>query len=422
MTERKKNHFNEPTEHETIYIVKGKAVLKLKTKKCLEKSYILYDAPVQYGEQVPILIKLEKDTSSNVTYSIIDDKNEPNKLIKFSINDFKKEEVLTIHFSYWVLIKNRAYKDFPKESMIPKSTEIPDDIKKWLKSTESIQSDNFLIKFRAEILKRFDKKILKYVRKVSYYICYHRPILSKIRSIIEHKIVLRDFFLPKRYWTGLMDAISGLLFGGMCTTKATLGVALLRAVGIPSRVLVVNPLFYRVLKKTEWIDSMHYIIEFYVPSYGWVRLNPGKAPYQTKNDIILRVVYPEDENEAGNGLSYYGGMLPWFWFSDENIILDFPEDLYTDYKRPKSSGVPIASREILKKIKLDKKISKDVFNVANNSWKNYLDVFKNNDNLSKDSEHIKTIQFQEKAVESIAKSDTEGYIKNMQKVLKNLKE
>lgn len=414
-----KNRKNQDSAmHETLYVVKGEGILRLKTKRDLKDCHITYSVPVQYGEQVPLLLKIEKDTSSNVVYSIVDDRNEPNKLIKFDIKNFKREDILSIHFSYWVLIKNRRYRDFPKNATIPKPAEIPRDFKKWLQSTEAIQSDNSLIVYRAKLLKKFDNNLLNYARRVVYYICYHRPILSKLRSILEHKILLRDIFLPNRYWTGLMDAVSCLLFGGMCVAKANLGVALLRAVGIPARVLIVNPLFHYILEKIQWIDAMHYIIEFYVPNYGWVRANPGRAPYQTKNDIVLRIGYPEDENEAGNGLSYYGGMLPWFWFSDDNIQLDFPGDIYTYYKRPKSSGIPIASRAILKKIELSKELSESIFDLAVDVWNSYLNLFRKKNLYLNYKNQDRIIKFQKRALNSIINLNIFEYIQNMEKALK----
>ena len=391
--------------HHIFYLVKGKAALKLKSNKYLKKSYVTYDAPVCYGEQIPLLIKLENSTSPNVSYSIVDDENEPNKLLKFEIINFKKEDPVWICFSYWVLIKSRSYKDFPKKTLIPKSEKNPNDVRIWLASTESIQTNNIFIKSRAKIIRRFNNNLFENARKVAFYICYQRPILSEIRRITENRILLRDLLLPKKYWTGLMDAVSGLFFGGTCTEQANLGVALLRSMGIPSRILIVNPLHYRLLEKTEWIDSMHYIIEIFVPEYGWVRLNPGKVPHLTKNDLILRIAYPKDENEAGNGFSYYGGMMPWFWFSDENIKLDFPGELYTYYRKPKNSGIPIASRKILNRLKLDKKTSNELFQNSKELWIKYLGKNKNINNLSDNKEHQKIIEQQEEIVDLISNSN-----------------
>jgi hypothetical protein len=394
----------EKNKYHIFYLIKGQGALKLKSDKDLKEAYVNYSAPVCYGEQIPLLIKLENNTSPNVSYSIIDDKNEPNKLLKFNITNFKKEDPVWIYFSYWVLIKVRLYKDFPKQTLLPKNEEIPEEIKKWLSPTESIQADNFFIKIRAKILKRFENNLFENTKKVAFFACYQRPILSKIRSIIEHKIILRDLLLPKKYYTGMMDAVSGLFFGGMCAEKANLGVALLRSMGIPSRILIVNPLHYFVLNKTDWTDSMHYIIEIYVPKYGWVRVHPGKVPHSTKNDLIIKIAYPEDENEAGNGFSYYGGMMPWFWFSDKNIKLDFPSDIYTYYKKPKSSGIPIAFRQILNKLKVDNKTSNEFFQNSKVFWDKYLEKFKNIDNLSHNEKHQKTIKLQEEVVALIVSS------------------
>jgi hypothetical protein len=404
MNKKRGNNTYEKNKQHIFYLIKGQSVLKLKSDKDLKEAYVTYNAPVCYGEQVPLLIKLENNTSSSVSYSIIDDKNKPNKLLKFKVTNFKKEDPVWINFSYWVMIKNRAYKDFPKQTLIPLEN-IPEENKKWLQSTESIQTNNIFIKIRAKILRRLNTNLFENTRKVAFFACYQRPILSKLRSFIEHKIILRDLLLPKKYWTGMMDAVSGLFFGGMCAEKANLGAALLRSMGIPSRILIVNPLHYFVLNKTDWTDGMHYIIEIYVPNYGWVRFHPGRFPHLTKNDLILKIAYPEDEKEAGNGFSYYGGMMPWFWFSDKNIKLDFPGEIYTYYKKPKSSGIPIASREILNKLNLDNKTSDEIFQNSEDFWNKYLEKFKNIDNLLYNKEHQKIIKKQEKVVDLITHSE-----------------
>lgn len=398
-----------------LFILCGETVLKLKAEENIESSNITYAVPLVYEDQVPIFLEIKNDTSSNIiNYKIIDDKNPPNKLIKFFFGPLDKNEKLTIHFSYWVLVKNQKYNDIPKYVKIPKENELSEFLKKWLKSTKAIQSDNLIIKVKAKILRRFNNNLLNLTKKIFFSICYHRPILTAIRDLIEKKPIVRKIFLPKRYWTGLMDAVSGLFFGGLCATKANLEVALLRANGVPSRILIVNPIHY-YSKKIDWIDALHYIVEFHIPNYGWVRAMSGRVPYQPKNDIVLRIVHPEDEDDAGNGLSFYGGMEPWFWFSDKSIKLDFPEDIFKLYKKIKGQGIPITTGAYISNFKIESELANQIFKLSKENWTQFIEYFGKKLNSKNSKIFDEAIQFKKKCLQDLTNSDVKGYIDNLKK-------
>ena len=100
---------------------------------------------------------------------------------------------------------------------------------------------------------------------------------------------------------GVQDAVNVLKTkGAVCNGFATLSCALLRANGIPARVLAVMPVGMKI--------AMHYLVEFYVPDYGWVWLEPSfkKLPHQTTEDIVIGVMYPEDDLGTGGYHGIYG--------------------------------------------------------------------------------------------------------------------
>ena len=401
-------------EEKDIYVVYGETVLIAKAEKSMDSSEVLHAIPLNYGDQVPISFNLKSHPKIQ-SYSIIDDRNSPNRLLKVILRPLEEDEEVRINFSYNVLIKNNKYKDLSRdtETEIPSESKLPEPVRIWLKPTKSIQSDNIILKTRAKILKRFDNSLLKLAKKIVFLICYQRPVLTKIRYILESITFLRDIFLPKRYWTGLTDAFSAWMFGGLCVAQTNLAIALFRANGVPARILIVNPLYYRS-REVDWIDALHYVIEFYVPKYGWIRANAGRAPYQPKNDIALRIIYPEDENEAGNGLSYYGGMAPWFWFSNENISLGFPEDLFTFYKKPKYSGVPITSKKVLNIFKLKIEDAEEAFKLTQENWEIFVKLFGKEMNC-------KALELQQKSTDFITESKIEEYMKSIKESINYLK-
>jgi len=144
MDNKSEKHIDIKCSHNThrfLYFVYGETYLKLIAKNDTKPSSITHAIPLNYADQTPIYFEIKNITSKKViSYSIIDDKNPPNRLIKFNIGPLKKNENIIINFCYWVLIKNQKYDDIPRSVLIPKKQEIPESIKKWLISTECIQS------------------------------------------------------------------------------------------------------------------------------------------------------------------------------------------------------------------------------------------------------------------------------------------
>lgn len=268
--------------------------------------------PPNYENQAPILIDISKDTTAQIiSYCIVNDTNPPNKILNFTIAPMKKDENAFINFDYWVLVKNNEYTDLPNYVNIPKEYELPEGAKKWLVSTNAIQSNNTLIKLKARQLRGFSNNLIELGKKIVRFTYFHRyvGILWLITNLLTS-------FSPG--WAKFSDAVSALFIGGACTGRANLGAALFRANGVPAKDLIVT----LMVGKNIWYDA-HYNIEYYCPDYGWVPAETtlGITPYEPKNNIILRVNYPEDENLAGSGLDYYGGCEPWFWINNKDVLV-----------------------------------------------------------------------------------------------------
>jgi hypothetical protein len=305
--------------------------------------------------------------------------------------------------------------------------DLPKQLRNWLASTKSVQSDNFLIKIKAILLRGFTNNLVRAAKKITYYSTIHRFFLQIIRLKLETNPLLRSLFLRKQYYTGLSDAVSCIFIGGLCTAQTNFAAAMLRAIGIPVKILIVTAFGQtRYIGEKKWLDSQHYMFEFYCPNYGWIKSTPGKIGYQPKNYIISRIVYPEDENLAGNGLSYYGGMTPWFWITNENVSLLSPDVIRTMYKIPrgKVSGVPAIRMWTENKIDTYKNKANSVFILTQNVWKLFTKYIGMNSNSTYNNILENAVKYQKKALEYLILSDVknyERYLNNAYNQYNNLK-
>jgi len=90
-----------------------------------------------------------------------------------------------------------------------------------------------------------------------------------------------------------LDAVTALTHRGSCTSNANLVAALFRASGVPARVLAVYPTNGQPLQT-------HYIVEYFVPGYGWVwaESSIARTPWEPYKEVVVNVVYPEDEDRS----------------------------------------------------------------------------------------------------------------------------
>ena len=135
-------------------------------------------------------------------------------------------------------------------------------------------------------------------------------------------------------------------------------------------------MFYRGkdYRKKGWLDAHHYAFECYNKEYGWINGVPGGFPTPTNHGIILRINHLEDEDLAGNGLSYYGGIQPWFWISNNNISLTSPGVLFKKKKFRKSGEIYLRGW-IEKNLEINHDISNQVLDILKKNWILYIEFF-----------------------------------------------
>jgi hypothetical protein len=394
-----------------FYLLHSKHFIILTSSKDADSSTFTYSAPLCYNNQLPVFFKAY---GGFLSYKILKDKGKYNKVIKFDIPPIKKDEKIKIHFEYWVLIK-KDYKRVLPEVYIPiKKDKIPADARVWLVSTKSIQSNNPLIKTAAHIMKGFNKDLFSYVKKVMIWIAFRKSLFAFLKSSIVEYPFLNKLILPDRYWMNLEDAFSSFILGSLCVGHANLVAAMLRNMGIPARVLISDNTFFG---KDFYMDAQHFFNEFYCPEFGWIQSQPGKLFLPQGTNIVIRILEPEDEDLAGNGVGGYGGSAPWFWFGNEDVFFAIPEGCM-EYRLPKSKKVGVPTLRVWTEGEFDisSNLSNDIIKLTSDVW----ELFTINTGQSYTSlKHpfFIGLKFQNKALKRLTQNDFEGYIDMMKKAL-----
>ena len=325
-----------------LNLLKGEHHLYLKAVENTSVFNVNYAFPPEYGYQLPIFLEILEDSNADIiNYKIEEDVNEPNKLINFTIGNMAKDEIVKIHFNCWVLIESNDYSDMPNKVSIPKKSVYQGEEKKWLGPTEVVQSNKLLIKLRARMLKfltfdviRLAGKIARFCRNHHYALFYLQFKLGAYRS---------------------QDALTTLFLNGECPGRSHLGCALFRANNIPARVLLANPTY-------SFEFEMHYMTEYYLHNYGWVltEVHGGKTPHGPENQIILRICYPEDENNTQTDFLFpkMKGIERWVWIDESNVTPYYKN--YNEASRIKTTNE--------KKFVIDSFPADDVLNLTKDSY------------------------------------------------------
>jgi hypothetical protein len=181
--------------------------------------------------------------------------------------------------------------------------ENPEETRHWLSRSEVVQVNRLRIKITANRLEGEQDSIYSYAKNISSFVLNHRHNLFLIQ--LWSKI----FFSQ--------DALTTLTIGGENIGRSHLACALFRTKNIPARVILVH-------NDQGFWTQMHYMVEYYMPGYGWILLDPtyGETPYPTNRQIINRICSIDDEDNTKKDyiIRFMKGEERWIWIDTNKVI------------------------------------------------------------------------------------------------------
>jgi transglutaminase-like putative cysteine protease len=326
--------------------------------------------PVITADQAPIMITdvhtIPKDRI--VSYQIIGGYSGQNVLLEVTIDSINRSEMIYLYWKSHILIQHQDYVDFPDSRELVPEENYSEEIRQWLNPTIFIQSDHEEIRATAELLSMNTSDII--------------TIVDNIIGFVANNIT---------YIYGLEDALGTLRRGyGVCTGKANLATALLRACGIPSRVIMVYP--------------THYLIEYYLHSYGWVKAESTHGAHPWPNDVytVAFTAYTCDETNQSviNGQSPYSGVIAYWGTSSQYVYLGIGTDFW---HQNISTGFTV-----------DTVKANDTMAMTKSVW-NYYCNYSELIHLGAEEHLLQAVDYQKQALQSIQEENLTNYLYYLEK-------
>lgn len=247
-----------------VYLRKAVGNLQVNASSTGETYEAYFHIPISFQEQIPILIQVESPQLIDYRFLHL---NPPNIIVAARMNQAPSAP---LNWEAWVMVKENTYEDLPDSVPIPTLEELPDSVKKWLQPTDCVQVEADVVQVIAASIRSTTANLMKLADDICNY-CWEIP-----------------WEWPHQPFA--LDAVYALTWGSSCTGHAHAGAALFRANGVPARCLHNMPTW-----STHF--DMHWIIDYYVPDYGWVRMETSLGEYPTSPDheIVTFACNPEDE-------------------------------------------------------------------------------------------------------------------------------
>lgn len=262
-------------------LVLARGEFELCAGKPWSEPQVLIPLPLSYREQVPLTYELRTQPSGALARTRIYEDRPGNFVLEATFHAMKTDQTTLVSWESVVLCGERSFSDVPSKASIPPAW--PEEAAPWLRSTWCVQSAHPRFVALAKELRRDTDDVMEIIRRIE-------TRAAEIYSNAKGDVV--D-----------LTAVEALDKQGSCTSCANLVAALLRASGVPARVLSGYPLWSGPLQT-------HYIVEAFVPGYGWYPIESTmcRSPWQPYQQVEVSIVAPEHEDRAQRRLCAAGGV------------------------------------------------------------------------------------------------------------------
>lgn len=271
-------------ENEKLRIGLATMVYSVTALEDLPEVNFLFYAPIITENSLPVFVKLSTEPQFNSHAAGFQYKpvKGDNRLLRFTLRDCVKDVKNYVAVEFFTLKRVSEYEDMPETVLLSDYSYLSEDSKYYIGPSLSIQSDApLLIEKAYEFL---------------YGSWTSGNAIDLLKKIIDFTGNEVEFKTRPGGQTALVTLSNK---SGVCTGKANLAVGLCRVLGIPARVLHVLP--------------SHFIIEAWIPNYGWVRGESTQGYFPESRHIWTPawIVDIDDENFAGeysSGVVTYIGL------------------------------------------------------------------------------------------------------------------
>lgn len=253
-----------------LYRAKGRYMAHVNRDS--ETSRVRFPIPILWREQIPLDFRVWTQPPEHLAAVTLHRRAHGHLIAEVEFANMAKGKEIRLGWDAHVLALPHTPSPVPKGISLPLQ-DVPTEIAPWLQATWCCD------------WKHAD------VAAVAADIAKEAPTAD---VAIEKTLArMRNIFREARGRTTNLTADEALTKRGSCTSCANLGAALLRAQGIPARIVAGFPTWSGPLQT-------HYVVEYWLPKGGWrlmesTRCQDDRPSYE---QIEVALVLPEDEAEA----------------------------------------------------------------------------------------------------------------------------
>jgi len=368
------NIIEEKSPPTKVYLRKAIGNLEVIGMSTTDTYEVYFHIPVPFNEQIPILIEVESPELIDYRFLHL---NPPNVIIAARMNQAPSAP---LNWTAWVFVRENTYSDLPSFVPLPSLEQLPDSVKKWLVATDCAQINDVLVQQTADSICDTTTNLMKLADDICDF-------CQQIPGQLPH-------------YPYAFDAVYTLKWGNSCTGHAHAGAALFRANGIPARTLLNIPTWFGFC-------DMHWIIDYYVPAYGWVRMETvlGQNPCLPETEVVTFACNPEDEFPM-----FFPCAIDGCWHTSDPVFGMWQPDWGGAHRAYNILTIPGSTEEI----EYAHSLTDSVFNY----YSNYFGI---NLTLAQQSLLETALDYQASALVNIQAGNLGGYIEDMQQALNNYK-